>query len=150
MSLSIEGRWKAIPWMVQVPLALLFLFAGGMKLSMPLPALAQATGLPGWFMRFIALAEIAGALGLVLPGLLGVWRGLVPLAAAGLAAIMIGATAVSALRMGAAAAVLPAVVGVLLVVVLRGRREPRPRRSRGGSFDVSLKAARAHSLHSRG
>jgi len=81
-------------WIVQVLLALLFIFAGGMKLVMPLEKLAGPPGsvvLPGAFVRFIGVAELLGGIGLVLPALLRIKPGLTPLAAAGLVIIMIGA-----------------------------------------------------------
>ena len=56
-------------WIVQGLLALLFLFAGGMKLVMPIEALTEQTSLPGLFVRFIGVAEVLGAIGLILPGL---------------------------------------------------------------------------------
>jgi uncharacterized membrane protein YphA (DoxX/SURF4 family) len=110
-------------WIAQCLLALLFLFAGIMKLTMPAQALALQTGLPGWFMRFISAAEIAGALGLVLPGLLRVRRGLTPLAAGGLIVIMVGATVLSLVRIGPSAAVMPFAVGIVLLLVVHGRRD---------------------------
>jgi hypothetical protein len=110
-------------WIAQWLLALLFLFAGIVKLTMPAPALARQTGLPGWFMRFISVAEIAGALGLVLPGLLRIRRGATPLAACGLIIIMVGAVALSLARMGLSAAVMPFTVGIVLLLVVHGRRD---------------------------
>jgi hypothetical protein len=109
-------------WTTQSLLAALFLFAGGFKLAMPVQVLAQQTGLPGGFMRFIALAEVLGALGLILPGLLRVRRGLTPLAAVGLAIIMTGAVVVTVATQGVAPAAFPLIVGILLAVVARGRR----------------------------
>lgn len=147
MSRTISTRHNALLWTVQAILALLFLFAGGFKQTMSPQALAQATGLPGAFMRFIGLAEIVGGLGLVLPGILGIKPRLTPLAAAGLVVIMIGATTLSAIRLGIGAAILPAVVGILLVVVIGGRREHRVCRFRPAPFDVTLKASHTHSLH---
>ncbi len=66
---------KGVPswalWTLQGLLAVLFLFAGGMKLSMPLSALTAAMPqLPGLFLRFIGVCECLGAVGLVLPGVL--------------------------------------------------------------------------------
>lgn len=122
MSIQTSKRANAALWTVQGLLALLFLFAGGMKQVMPAEALSAQAGLPGAFMRFIGVAELTGALGLVLPGLLRVKRGLTPAAAVGLLVIMAGATVVSLLRMGPLAAIPPIVVGVLLVTVARGRR----------------------------
>lgn len=109
-------------WTLQVLLAALFLFAGIFKLSMPAAELARQTGLPALFMQFVSLAEVAGGLGLLLPGLVRVHRELTPVAASGLALIMIGAVVTSALRISIGAAVLPFVVGALLLVVVRGRR----------------------------
>src|ERR1043166_4418780 len=81
-------------WSLQVLLALLFLFAGSMKLLTPIEVMAaqMTVPLPGWFLQFIGVAECAGALGLILPGLLRIKRGLTPLAACGLAGVMIAAT----------------------------------------------------------
>src|SRR2546422_5249277 len=81
-------------WIIQGLLAALFLFAGGAKLVMSADQMAGPVALPVWFLRFIGVAEVLGALGLVLPGLLRVRPVLIPLAAAGLVIIMIGATGV--------------------------------------------------------
>jgi hypothetical protein len=89
---------------------------------MPADELARQTGLPALLIQFISLAEVAGGLGLLLPGLVRVHRELTPIAAAGLIVIMIGAVVLSALRVSIGAAVLPFVVGLLLVTVARGRR----------------------------
>jgi hypothetical protein len=79
-------------WTVQGLLALVFLLAGGMKLVLPLQVLTAQLALPGLFVRFIGVAEVLGAIGLVLPGLLRLRPGLTPLAGAGLVIIMVGAT----------------------------------------------------------
>ena len=109
-------------WTVQVLLAVLFLFAGAVKLGMPADELARQTGLPALFMQFISVAEVAGGLGLLLPGLVRVHRELTPVAASGLMLIMVGAVVVSTLRFSVGAAVMPFAVGALLTVVVRGRR----------------------------
>jgi uncharacterized membrane protein YfcA len=72
--------------------------------------------------RFIAVAEVLGALGLILPGLLRVKRGLTPMAAAGLAIIMVGAIILTLTKNGAAPALFPLVVELVLVFVIWGRR----------------------------
>jgi hypothetical protein len=113
-------------WTVQGLLALLFLFAGGVKLALPVEMLTKQMPLPGWFVRFIGVAEVLGALGLVLPGLLRVKRGLTPLAAAGLAIVMAGATVLSVVWVGAAAALAPLTVGLLTVFVVYGHTATRP------------------------
>ena len=108
-------------WIVQGLLAALFLFAGGVKLVMPLAELEKQTGMPGWFLRFISVAEVLGALGLVLPGLLRIRPGLTLLAATGLVIIMLGATVVTLASGALAAALMPLVVGLLAAFVAYGR-----------------------------
>jgi hypothetical protein len=112
-------------WIVQGLLALLFLFTGGIKLVLPLEVLTEGSPLPGWFVRFLGVAEVLGAIGLILPGLLRIRPGLTPLAAAGLVIIMIGATVVTLVGAGVAPALIPLVVGLLLAFVAYGRR-PKP------------------------
>ena len=119
-------KFNVVLWGVQGLLAALFVFAGWAKLGMPDGALAAATGLPGWFMLFIAIAELLGGLGLVLPGIFRVRRELTPLAAAGLAIIMAGATVTSFAGGAGAGSLFPAVVGLLLVLVVRGRAAQLP------------------------
>lgn len=121
-------------WIVQVLLALLFLLAGGTKLVLSPEALASMGSpdqivLPGWFVRFIGVVEVLGALGLILPGLLRVRRELTPLAAVGLAIIMIGAVAVSVAGEGIVAGVMPLVTGLLSAFVAYGRWPDLRRRS---------------------
>ena len=112
----------AAMWAAQAVLALVFLFAGGMKLAMPLELLAEMSPLPALFMKFIAVCEIAGAAGLILPGLFRIRNGLTPLAAAGLVVIMIGAT-ISTLAVGMGLmALMPLLVGLLAASVAYGRR----------------------------
>jgi hypothetical protein len=108
-------------WATQVVLALAFLGAGLSKLAMPMDELAETSGLPGLFMRFIGLAEALGGLGLVLPGLLRIRPGLTFLAAAGLLVIMAGAVVVTIADGQPAAAPLPLAIGALLAFVLYGR-----------------------------
>jgi uncharacterized membrane protein YphA (DoxX/SURF4 family) len=106
-------------WSLQVLLALLFLFAGSMKLITPIEVMAaqMTVPLPGWFIQFIGVAECAGALGLILPGLLRIQRGLTPLAACGLVLIMIGATVVTLLGGDVLPVLFPLVVGLLCATV---------------------------------
>src|SRR5262247_1862846 len=81
-------------WIIQALLAALFLFAGGVKLVMPIEEMMKQMpiALPGWFVLFTGIVEVLGAIGLILPGLLRIRPGLTPLAAAGLVIVMIGAT----------------------------------------------------------
>src|SRR3989442_14562773 len=79
-------------WIVQGLLAALFLFAGGAKLVLPLDQMAGPVALPGWFLRFLGVAEGLGALGLGLPGLLRIRPRLTPLASAGRGVTLFRAT----------------------------------------------------------
>jgi hypothetical protein len=124
-------------WVIQVLLALLFLFAGGMKLILPtdvLIAMGPPTQLvlPGLFLKFIGLCEVLGALGLILPGVLRIRPGLTPLAATGLVIIMIGAVATTIPYLGFSMAITPIVAGLLAAFVAYGRWRlaPLPARSR--------------------
>src|SRR5499433_2613463 len=82
-------------WIIQILLGALFLFAGVMKLVLPLEKLTGPMAVPGLFLRFIGLCETLGGLGLILPGLLRIRPGLTPLAAAGLVITMVGATVIT-------------------------------------------------------
>ena len=106
-------------WIIQVLLAALFLFAGGMKLVLPLEQMTAPgqVALPLWFLRFIGTCEVLGALGLILPGLFRVRKGLTPLAACGLIGIMIGAVVVTLVGGLIVPALISAVVGVLAAFV---------------------------------
>ena len=108
-------------WVVQVLLALMFLLAGGIKLILPLDRLTGPGALPGWFTRFIGVAEVAGAVGLILPSLLRIQPRLTPLAAVGLVLIMIGAVAVTLAGGMVAPALFSLVVGLLAAFVAYGR-----------------------------
>ena len=108
-------------WVLQALLAALFLFAGGMKLVMPVAELTRQGQLPGLFLRFIGLTEVLGALGLILPGLLRIRTGLTPIAAVGLTIIMIGAVGTTMVTAGAVPALMPGVVCVVAGTVAIGR-----------------------------
>jgi hypothetical protein len=116
-------------WTIQGGLAALFLFAGVMKLVMPIELMtAQMPTMPGWFLRFIGVAETLGAFGLLLPGLLRLRPGLTPLAALGLVLIMCGAMGTTMALMDISAAAMPFVVGVLAAIVAYGRWQLAPHR----------------------
>ena len=113
-------------WILQVLLALLFLFAGGTKLVMSAEALTQPTTpnqvmLPVMFLRFIGVCEFLGGLGLVLPGLLKIRQYLTPLAALGLAIIMIGAVVFTVLGGAIPVALVNLVIVLLLLFIAYAR-----------------------------
>ena len=84
-------------WVVQVLLALAFGMAGFSKVSLSLTEMA-ANGMgfvnhtSETMVRFIGVAELLGALGLILPAALRIKPILTPIAAVGIAVIMILAT----------------------------------------------------------
>jgi len=122
ISLTQTQRSTTKVWVAQGVLAALFLFAGGMKLVMPVAALAAQSHMPGVFIKFIGVCETLGALGLILPGLFHVQERLTALAASGLVIIMIGAVVTTlAQGLGVGAAILPAVVGLVATYVARAR-----------------------------
>jgi len=129
-------------WIVQGLLALLFVWAGGIKLVLPLEKLTGPVPLPGLFLRFIGLAEVLGAIGLILPGLLRIRPGLTPLAAAGLVIIMIGATVLTLAGGDVAPALISLVVGLLSAFVAYGRWRLSPLR---GSSHTSGNGRRTRS-----
>ena len=127
---SRERKINVILWTAQVLLALLFVFAGAMKLVAS-PEMLKGPGIqfPVLFLRFIGVCELAGGLGLVLPGLLRIRTGLTPLAAAGLVVIMIGATATTLVGGMGAGALVPFVVGLLAAGIGYGRTRRVPLRT---------------------
>ena len=90
-------------WIIGSVLAFAFLAGGLMKLTQPKPKLV-ASGQP-WAEDFsdsavkgIGALEVLGALGLVLPALLDITPVLVPVAATGVVALMLGAAVIHARR----------------------------------------------------
>ena len=106
-------------WTVQGLLAVAFTGSGLMKLLKSYssliadPKMGWANDFSGGFVKFIGAAEVAAALGMVLPGLTGIAPMLTPLAGAGLVIIMLGAAATHLRR-----SELPMVVPTLMLAVL--------------------------------
>jgi putative oxidoreductase len=80
-------------WVVQILLTALFLMTGAMKAFMPLHEVAKTMrwvpDVPVGLVRFIGLAELAGALGLILPSATKIQPKLTPLAAVGLGVVVL-------------------------------------------------------------
>jgi uncharacterized membrane protein YphA (DoxX/SURF4 family) len=109
-------------WILQILLALTFLFAGGSKLFLSTEAMHSMSPpgsilWSGWFLKFIGVCEVLGGLGLILPGLLRRHQYLTKLAAVGLTILMIGAVVTTVMSLGAAAAVPPLITGLLCAFV---------------------------------
>ncbi|MEV7134076.1 DoxX family protein [Arthrobacter sp. NPDC093128] len=116
-------------WIVTAVLALLFLAAGTMKIAQPKAKLAAAG--QGWAEDFsdgtvkgIGSLEVLAALGLVLPALLNIATVLVPLAAAGLAVLMVGAAITHARRGEKPSVLINAILGILAAGVAIARFGP--------------------------
>ena len=130
-------------WIVQALLALFFALASGApKLLLPPDMLPMPIPIPRPFMLFIGVAEVAGALGLVLPGLLKIRPGLAPLAAAGLALVCIGGTSYQLAAGEPGNAVFAVVLGLICAFVAYGRWQLAPHRER--SQPSVLQPARSH------
>lgn len=83
-------------WVAQILLAALFAFSGSQKSTKSKEQLVASgqTGVapfPMPVVRFTAIMELAAAVGLTLPWATGIARALTPVAAVGLAVIMVGA-----------------------------------------------------------
>lgn len=118
-------------WIVAAVLAVAMLGAGGMKLARTRDQLREA-GMayvedfsPG-AIKTIGALEVAGAVGLVVPPLLGIAEWLAPLAALGLLLTMLGAVVVHVRRGETGQLMPPVVLGVLAAVVAWGRFGPYP------------------------
>jgi uncharacterized membrane protein YphA (DoxX/SURF4 family) len=109
-------------WIIAGLLAVAFLAAGAMKLAQPRAKLAAsgmayAEDFSDGGMKGIGALEVLGAIGLILPAALGIAEILTPLAALGLALVMVGAVVVH-LRRGESKAIgAPIVLGLLALVV---------------------------------
>ncbi len=112
-----------ILWAVQAALCALYLYTGWSKLAMTPAVLHRGASL---FFPFIGLCEFLGAIGLILPSLLRIATRLTPIAAAGLAIIMIGA--IRALALGGQTSMLwlpiAALIGDIFVIYGRTRLAP--------------------------
>ena len=123
-------------WVLQVLLAFVFVFAAVAKRLMASagPEAAVAVPLPVAFVRLVSVLELLGAAGLLLPGLFRTRTQLVPLAAACLALLMIGAAATTVVSMGVGAALMPLAVGLLAAFVAYGRQAVAPLPERDGDL----------------
>ncbi len=117
---------NVVLWIVAGVLAAAFLGAGLMKLAQPREKLVESgMGWAGDFspgvVKAIGALEVLGALGLILPAVFDVATVLVPLAAVGLALIMLGAIVVHARRKETPMVVANVVLLALALFVAWGR-----------------------------
>jgi len=118
---------KILAWILQIILAIAFLGAGAMKVITPYEALIADTNM-AWANDFSATAvliigilEVLGASGLIIPMFVKSLRRLLPLAALGLALTMAGASITHIWR--DEPFYVPAILGVLCLILLRLRRD---------------------------
>ena len=118
---------NVVLWIAAGLLAVLYLFAGGLKLATPREKLLENPNM-GWAADFseaavkgIGAVEILGALGLVLPRALDIAPVLTPLAATGLAIVQVGAIVVHARRKETKALPMNVVLLLLAAFVAVGR-----------------------------
>ena len=119
---------NVVLWIVQGLLAAMFLMAGVTKTTQPREKLTKQLPWANDFttpvLRLIGTAELAAALGLVLPAVTGIATVLTPLAATGLVVIMLAAMAVHTRRKEPGAIVFNAVLLVAAAFVAWGRFGP--------------------------
>ena len=112
-------------WVVQVLLAVFFILFGFMKAFLPIDGIADqmpfVLDVPEALVRFIGVAEIAGALGLILPAITRILPWLTIAAAGGLGTIMILAFIFGVSRGEIPNAVINIVVLALLAFIAYGR-----------------------------
>ncbi|WP_457963654.1 DoxX family protein [Arthrobacter sp. D1-29] len=116
-------------WVIAGLLAAAFLAAGAMKVMQSKEKLA-ASGM-GWtddfsqgMVKTIGLLEVLAAVGLILPAVLGIVPVLVPLAALGLAGLMVGAAITHGRRKETPMVAINVVLLILAAVVAWGRFGP--------------------------
>ena len=88
-----RGRLNLGLWIAQVLLAAFYGLTGVLKLTLPIPQLAEMLRWPGLygeaFTRFLGACELAGALGLLLPAATRIFPWLTPGAAASLVLLQV-------------------------------------------------------------
>jgi uncharacterized membrane protein len=119
---------NAFLWVLQVLLGGTFVAAGLMHAGQPRQRLLERLPWVEDFseptVKFIGTMELAGGLGVVLPALTGIAPILTPIAATGLAVIMLGAVATHIRRREPAGVAVAGVLFVLAAVVAWGRFGP--------------------------
>ena len=125
---------NALLWVLQVLLALAFAAHGWMMLF-PSPEIAAQmnANLPRWFSLFIGVAEVAAAVGLILPGITRIMPFFVTWAAVGIAIIMVSATGYHAVRGEWGGSATTFALLLMAVFIAYGRHRLRPIHARSAA-----------------
>jgi uncharacterized membrane protein YphA (DoxX/SURF4 family) len=121
-------------WVLQIILGVYFVVTGVIHFIVPpgLPTpMAWMYDLPTWLHYVSGIAEILGGLGLILPGLFRVQTRLTPLAAAGLALVMLGAAIYHIPRGEMTNIVMNLFLFALLAFIAYGRYKLKPLADKG-------------------
>jgi putative oxidoreductase len=114
-------------WSAQIALAIVFALAGAMKVSAPAAELVKMTpGFPLVLLRFIGIAELAGAIGIILPALTRIAPVLTPLASSGFVIVMASAGILHLVRGQFGELAVVVVLGALAYFVAWGRFKRAP------------------------
>ncbi|HWV56279.1 MAG TPA: DoxX family protein [Longimicrobiales bacterium] len=113
-------------WVAQLALAAMFVNSAQFKLLTPAADIAAMMNLPAELIRFIGAAELAGAIGLILPAATRIYPALTVLAAGGLTTVMLLASGFHLARGEASGAIMTAVLGVIAAFVAYGRASLAP------------------------
>lgn len=117
-------------WLAQVVLGGMFIMAGIMKSFTPIteltPQLPWAAEVPEMLVRFIGVSELLGGLGLLLPSLLKIKPVLTPVAAVGLAVVMVFAIIFHITRSEFPAVGFNLILGLIAVFIAWGRFKKAP------------------------
>ena len=115
-------------WIVQAVLAAVFAMSGAMKTTQPkeklAPRLPWVEDFSPGTVRLIGIVELLGAIGLILPAATGIAPVLTPIAATGLAIVMVLAAATHIRRKEPSGVAFTAVLLLLAVIVAWGRFGP--------------------------
>jgi putative oxidoreductase len=114
-------------WILQALLAAAFLAHGWLVLAPPPDIGAQMLAVfPRWFWVFLGVAEVAAAVGLILPGVTRVMPWLVTWAAVGIMIVMVSATVYNLIRGEFSSAAITLVLLAMATFVARMRHRVLP------------------------
>ena len=111
-------------WIVSGLLAVAFLSIGGIKVMMPIAEMQSPDGPPVMLLKTAGVAEMIGAVGLILPAVTRIQPRLTPIAATALAVTMVGASVTEVILGNYVAVASPTVLGVLSAIVAWARFGP--------------------------